>query len=114
MIFACVMHPEIENILNNLDPEYAVPAPVMLQNAERILNYMDDIYLERTGKFEHTPAESLYIMWSLEGLEFHIECLKNGRILYTFRKGGAGKIFGSDPINKFMLRLENYLLAGIC
>jgi hypothetical protein len=108
------MHPEIENILNNLDPEYPIPAPVMLQNAERILYYMDDIYLERTGKFEHTPAESLYIMWNLEGLEFHIECLKNGDILYTFRKGLSGKAFGSDAIDQFMLRLENYLLAGIC
>ncbi len=108
------MHPEIENILNNLGPEYPVPASVMLQNAERILNYMDDIYLERTGKFEHTPAESLYIMWTLEGLEFHIECLKNGRILYTFRKGLSGKAFGSVTIDRFMLRLEGYLLAGIC
>jgi hypothetical protein len=107
------MHPEIKNILNNLDPEYPFPAPAVLRNAERILNYMDDIYLERTGKFEHTPAESLYIMWSLEGLEFHIECLKNGRILYTFRKGVSGKAFGSVAINQFMLRLENYLLAGI-
>jgi hypothetical protein len=108
------MHIEIENILNNLDLEYPIPGAVMLQNAERILNYMDDIYLERTARFEHTAAESLYIMWKLEGLEFHIECLKNGFILYTFRKGASGKAFGSDSINKFMLRLENYLLAGIC
>jgi hypothetical protein len=108
------MHPEIENILNNLDPEYPVPTPLVLQNAERILNYMDDIYIKRTGKFEHTPAESLYIMWNLAGLEFHIECLKNGRILYTFRKGASGKTFGSVAIDKFMLRLEGYLLAGIC
>ena len=108
------MHPEIEDILNNLSSEYPVPAAVVLQNAARILNYIDDIYLERTGKFEHTPAESLFIMWQLGGLEFHIECLKNGRILYTFRKGASGIAFGSDSIDKFMLRLENYLLASIC
>ena len=107
------MHPEIENILNNLDPEYPVPATVVLQNAERILNYMDDIYIKRSGQFEHTPAESLYIIWNLEGLEFHIECLKNGRILYTFRKDGFGKAFGSDMIAQFIPRMESYLLAGI-
>ena len=108
------MHPEIQEILNNSDWEYPVPSPLVLQNAERILNYMDDIYTERTEKFEHTPAESLYIMWNVEDLEFHIECLKNGRILYTFRKNGQGKAFGSDTISQFIPRLERYLLAGIC
>ena len=107
------MHPEIDDILNNLDLEYPVPSPVVLNNAERILNYMDDIYVERRGKFEHTPAESLYIMWSVEGLEFHIECLKNGNILYTFRKGRLGKLYGSGTIDEFMPLLQGYLLAGI-
>ena len=108
------MHPEIDDILNNLDLEYAVPAPVVLNNAARILNYMDDIYVERTTRFEHTPAESLYIMWNLEGLEFHIECLKNGAILYTFRKGKLGKMYGTANIDYFLLLIRNYLLAGIC
>ncbi len=111
------MHPEIKNILNNLDPEYPFPAPAVLRNAERIINYTWMTFiLERTGKFEHTPAESpFYISGAWKGLEFpHIECLKNGRILYTFRKGVSGKAFGSVAINQFMLRLENYLLAGIC
>ena len=108
------MHPEIEEILNNLDAEHPVPAAIVLQNAERILNYMDDIYVERTEKFEYTPAESLYIMWNVEGLEFHIECLKNGSILYTFRKGGNEKSFGSSNIYEFIPRLERYLLMGIC
>ena len=107
------MHPEIDEILNNLDLEYPVPLPAVLNNAERILNYMDDIYVERSGKFEHTPAESLYIMWSMEGLEFHIECLKNGDIMYTFRKGNMGKLYGSVTIDEFMPLLQSYLLAGI-
>jgi hypothetical protein len=107
------MHPEIDDILNNLDLEYPVPSPVVLNNAQRILNYMDDIYTERTGKFEHTPAESLYICWKVEGLEFHIECLKNGNILYTFRKGVLGKSYGTETIDEFMPTLQNYLLAGI-
>jgi hypothetical protein len=107
------MHPEIDDILNNLDLEYAVPAPVVLNNAARILNYMDDIYVERTTRFEHTPAESLYIRWNVEGLELHIECLKTGMILYTFRQGKLGNRYGSAPVAEFMLLMQNYLLAGI-
>src|ERR1700733_5914708 len=107
------MHPEIVEILNNLNLEYPVPSQAMLTNAAHILNYMDDIYVERRGKFEQTPAESLYIMWAVEGMEFHIECLKNGLMLYTFRKGRLGKLYGSGTINEFMLLLQGYLLAGI-
>ena len=107
------MHPEIAELLNNLDPECPVPSRAVLNNAERILYYMDDIYVERRGKFEHTPAESLYIMWAVEGLEFHIECLKNGLILYTFRKGRLGKLYGSGTIDEFLPLLQGYLLAGI-
>lgn len=107
------MHPEIDDILHNSDLEYPVPSPAVLNNAERILNYMDDIYVERVGRFEHTPAESLYIMWSVEGLEFHIECLKNSQILYTFRKGCHGRLHGSCSIDEFIPLLQGYLLAGI-
>jgi hypothetical protein len=107
------MHPEIDEILNNLDLEYPVPSPFVLKNAERILNYMDDINIERTGKFEHTPAESLYIFWNVEGLDFHIECLKNGAIRYTFRKGLLGNSYGTETIDEFIPILQNYLLAGI-
>jgi hypothetical protein len=53
-------------------------------------------------------------MWNLEGLEFHIECLKNGAILYTFRKGKLGKMYGTANIDYFLLLIRNYLLAGIC
>jgi len=37
------MHPEIAEILIDFDFEYPFPEPVVLQNAGRILNYMDDI-----------------------------------------------------------------------
>jgi hypothetical protein len=107
------MHPEIDDILHNLDLAYPVPSPEVLNNAARILTYMDDIYVERTGKFEHTPAESLYIRWDVEGVEFHIECLKNGLVLYTFRKGKLGNLFGTIAIDLFMPLMQYYLLAGI-
>jgi hypothetical protein len=110
---AMYTHPEIEEILNSTGPEFFTPNAMMLQNAEKLLNYIDDINLERTGKFETTPAESLYLLWNAENLEFHFECLKNGRILYTFRKSGYGKASGSSTIDEFIPMLENYLLISI-
>lgn len=108
------MHPELKDILQNLNAGMVEPAPVVLQNAEALLGYMDDIYVERTGRFEFTPAESLYICWSLEGLEFHIECLKNGLIFYTFRQDNTCKAFGRERIDDFIPQLQNYLLTSIC
>jgi hypothetical protein len=110
---AMYTHPEIKEILNSTIPEFFMPNAMMLQNAEMLLNYIDDINLERTSKFEPTPAESLYLLWNTEGLEFHFECLKNGRILYTFREGGYGKASGSSTINEFIPMLEKYLLISI-
>jgi len=106
-------HPEIEEILNSTGPEFFTPNTVMLQSAGKVLNYLDDLNLPRTGKFEPTPAESLYLLWEAGNLEFHFECLKNGRILYTFRKGGFGKASGFSTIDDFIPMLENYLLVSI-
>jgi hypothetical protein len=108
------MHPEIIEILRSFDTTYPYPEMAVLKNAMQILNYMDDINIERTSRFEHTPAESLYICWNVSEMEFHIECLKNGRVSYTFRKAGYYKSFGTDTIDQFIPRLESYLLAGMC
>ena len=104
-------HPEIEEILNG--PCFFIPGAVMLQNAETLLNYIDDINLERNTKFEQTPAESLYLFWAVEDLEFHIECLYDGRILYTFRKNGRGRANGCVAIDEFIPILQDYLLMSI-
>jgi hypothetical protein len=108
------MHPEIEEVLNNLYQDQLVPNNITLANAEKVLNYIEDINLERTGKFELTPAESLYLLWDIEDWDLHIECLSNGKILYTFRKSGFAKACGSVTINEFIPFLEKYLLMGIC
>jgi hypothetical protein len=105
------MHAEIKAVLNDLNRAYPAPNTVTLQSAEMVLNYIEDINLERTNKFELTPAESLYLLWTVENWEFHIECLSNGCILYTFRKGGYRKCYGSISINEFIPLLENYLLT---
>ncbi len=107
------MHPEIAEILNSTAPEFFTPNAVMLQNADALLNYIDDINLERTGKFELTAAESLYLLWIAEDMEFHFECLKNGRILYTFRNNGCGEAYGCNTIDEFIPALQNYLLMSI-
>ena len=104
------MHPELIEILSNSDWSTFPVNSAILQNADSILNYIEDINLERTGKFEFTPAESLYLLWNVQDWDFHIECLNNGKILYTFRKNGYGKTFGSTTIDEFILLLEKYLL----
>jgi hypothetical protein len=105
------VHPEIIEILNNTDPDFFSFSNIILQNAEKLLNYIEDINLERTGKFEVTPADSLYLLWTVEDWDFHIECLNNGKVLFTFRKNGHGKIFGLNYIDDFILLLEGYLLS---
>ncbi|MDB4905128.1 MAG: hypothetical protein JWQ63_4409 [Mucilaginibacter sp.] len=104
------IHPEIIEIINTIDPDVFFHYNIIFQNANRLLNYIEDINLERTGKFELTPDESLYLLWNVEEWDFHMECLKNGRILFTFRKSGYGKTFGSFTIDEFIPLLERYLL----
>jgi len=104
------MCPEINSVLKNSGNEFAALNGIALQNAEKLLNYIDDINLERKTKFELTPADSLYLLWKVEDWEFHIECLKSGKISYTFRKGRFGKACGSSRLNDFIPYLEKYLL----
>lgn len=106
-------HHEIEEILNSINPEAFIPNTMMLRSAGKVLDYLDDLNLPRTSKFELTPADSLYLLWDVQDLEFHFECLKNGRILYTFRTNGYGKASGFSTIDEFIPMLENYLLISI-
>ncbi len=107
------MHPEIEAALTNVSKKYPVPNAIALQNAEKLLNYIGDINLERTGQFVPTASQSLYMLWSVDDWEFHMECIKNGSIHYTFRKGGNEEASGSYPVDEFIAHLEKYLLMGV-
>jgi hypothetical protein len=107
------MHPEIKAALTKADKKYPAPGAITLRNAEKLLNYIEDINLERPGKFMPTPSQSLYILWSVEDWEFHMECIKNGSILYMFCKDGCEKARGTYPVDKFIPQLERYLLMGI-
>jgi hypothetical protein len=107
------MHPEIEAALTVAEHSFPVLSAITLQNAEKLLNYIEDINLERTGKFVPTPSQSLYILWNVEDWEFHIECIKNGSIVYTFCKDGNEEVSGADSLDQFIPQLERYLLKGV-
>jgi hypothetical protein len=107
------MHPEIEAALTETEYHYPAPNAITLQNAEKLLNYIEDINLENTSRFLPTPSQSLYILWSVEDWEFHMECVKNGSILYTFRKAGHEEARGAYPLDQFLSQLERYLLIGM-
>jgi len=107
------MHPEIEAALTVAEYYYTAPNAIALQNAEKLLNYIEDINLERTGKFVPTQSQGLYMLWSIEDWEFHMECIKNGNILYAFVKNGCKEASGSYPIDEFIPQLERYLLIGV-
>jgi len=104
------MGSKIEAFFTKADREYPYPNAVALQNAERLLNYIQDINLEGPDKFVPTPSDSLYLLWSVEEWQFHIECIKNGSILYTFSRGGHKEASGSYTLDEFIPQLEKYLL----
>ena len=107
------MHPELEAAIIKADHKYPALTAITLRNTEKLLNYIDDINLERPEKFVPTKSQSMYILWSVEDWEFHMECIKNGSILYTFRKGGFEEASGSYPVEEFIPQLERYLLMGM-
>jgi hypothetical protein len=101
------------HVLKRVGRKKQTPSATTLRSAEKLLNYIKDINLERPGNFLPTPAKSLYILWSVQDWEFHMECIKNGRIIYMFCKNGFEKARGSDPVDKFIPQLEKYLIEGV-
>jgi hypothetical protein len=107
------MHPEIEAVLKNAGNEDNALNPIAIANAEKLLNYIEDINLQRKGRFELTPADSLYLLWQIDKMEIHIECLSNGKVSYTFRNKGRSHSSGISSVYEFIYLLERYLLTGI-
>ena len=107
------MHPQISSTLNWANPYSPKPNDIVRDNAEKVLNYIEDINLERSGKFVPTATESLYMLWNVEDWEFHMECAKNGRVIYNFCKSGNERASGSQPVDKFINYLQGYLLMGV-
>jgi hypothetical protein len=107
------MHPEIEAAIIDVEHNHPDLNAVTLHNAELLLTYIEDLNLARTGIFMPTPAQSLYIMWSVNSWEFHMECIKSGNILYAFNHAGKEEISGTKPVDEFILQLETYLLKSM-
>ena len=107
------MHPEIKAEIIDFEHDYPALSVLTRQNADRVLAYIDDLNLERTGIFMPTPAQSLYIMWSVDNWEFHMECMQSGKILYTFNNAGKEETSGTKPVDEFIGQLESYLLKSI-
>ncbi|MGN6637488.1 MAG: hypothetical protein ACTHJ8_01140 [Mucilaginibacter sp.] len=104
------MHPQITAVLNNVNPYCPRPNNIAGQNAEKVLNYIEDLNLERNVRFRQTSAGSLFMAWRIGEWEYEMECVKNGYIIYTFTKEGYEKASGCLLFDDFIPQFEKYLL----
>ena len=106
------MHPEIAAAytVTKIYPELPALNGITMQNAARVLDYIEDLNLERNGKFTPTLTKSLYMQWNVEDWEFHMECVQNGSIYYSFCKPDAEAVTGNNTVDEFITRLQNFLL----
>lgn len=104
------MHPQIKEVINKANPYSPKPNDIAQDSAERVLNYIEDINLERNVRFRPTPAGSLSIAWKIGEWEYQMECVKNGYIIYTFTKSEYEKASGCELFDDFIPQFEKYLL----
>ena len=104
------MHPHITAVLNKANPYNQKPNDVAQNNAERLLDYIEDINLEKNIQFKPTMSGSLFIGWKVGDWEYQMECVKNGYIIFTFAKGGYEKVSGCELYDDFIPQFEKYLL----
>jgi hypothetical protein len=104
------MHPQIIAALTTASPYCPKPNNIAQDNAEKVLNYIEDINLERNVRFRPTQSGSLYIAWRIGDWEYQMECVKNGYIIYAFTKCGYQKISGCELFDDFIPQFEKYLL----
>jgi hypothetical protein len=104
------MRPQIASILSIGNPYNPKLDSIAGSNAERVLNYIEDINLERNVTFGSTRSGSLAIAWKIDDWEYHMECVKNGYIIYTFTKSEYEKASGCVLFDDFIPQFEKYLL----
>ena len=104
------MHPHITAVLNSANPYTPAPNVVAQSSAEKVLNYIEDINLEKNIRFKPTLAGSLFLSWIIGDWEYDMECVKNGYIIYTFIKDGYQKASGCELFDDFIPQFEKYLL----
>ena len=104
------MHPQIAEVLNKANPYSPKPNDIAQNNAEKVLNYIEDINLERDVIFRPTLSGSFSIAWKIGDWEYQMECVKNGYIIYFFTKGEYEKASGCELFDDFIPQFEKYLL----
>jgi hypothetical protein len=104
------MHPQIAAVINKTNLYTRVPADIAQNSAEKVLNYIDDLNLEKNIRFRTTLAGSLFMAWNIGDWEYDMECLKNGYIIFTFTKNGYEKASGCALFDDFIPQFEQYLL----
>ena len=104
------MHPQITAVLSRSNPYNPNPGNIAQDNAEKVLNYIEDINLERNVRIKPTLAGSFSIAWKIGDWEYRMECVKNGYIIYTFTKGEYEKASGCVLYDDFIPQFEKYLL----
>jgi hypothetical protein len=104
------MHPQIAAVVNNFNHYVQAPCDIAQNNAEKVLNYIDDLNLEKDIRFRPTLSGSLFMAWNIGDWEYDMECVKNGYIIFTFTKCGYEKASGCELFDDFIPQFEKYLL----
>ena len=104
------MHPQITAVLNSANPYTPALNNIVQGNAEKVLNYIEDINLEKNIRFRPTSSGSLFLAWIIGDWEYDMECVKNGYIIYSFTKCGYEKASGCELFDDFIPQFEKYLL----
>ena len=104
------MHPQLASVLSTSNFYNPKPNNIARDNAEKVLNYIEDINLERDLSFKPTGSGSLAIAWKIGEWEYQMECVKNGYIVYTFTKSEYEKASGCELFDDFIPQFEKYLL----
>jgi len=104
------MHPHITAVLNSASPYTPAPNNIVQGSAEKVLNYIEDINLEKNIRFRPTASGSLFLAWIIGDWEYDMECVKNGYIIYSFTKCGYEKASGCELFDDFIPQFEKYLL----
>jgi len=104
------MHTQITELVRVAGTYHMVPNDIAQNNAEKVLDYIDDLNLERNIRFRPTQSGSLFMAWNIGDWEYDMECVKNGYIIFTFTKSGYEKASGCVLFDDFIPQFEKYLL----